>query len=107
MMAEQGAQSGRCQRLSTMAAFEADEQSRPVGERSFQPQIIFQDVDNFLGQRQEALLVSLTADAHLGRGPLEILELESEDFTGPQAIEQHQTRYGQVAKGTKAAPECG
>src|SRR5436190_11870326 len=38
---------------------------------------------------------------------LEILELNGEHFTGPQAIEQHPTRYGQVAKGTKAAPEGG
>ena len=107
MMAEQGAESGRGHGLSTMAAFEADEQRKRVSVRPLQPQIILQDVDDWLGQRQESLLVSLTEDAHLCRGQLEILELNGEHFTGPQAIEQHQTRYGQVAKGTKAAPEGG
>ena len=46
-------------------------------------------------------------DAHLCRGQLEIVELNGEHFTGPQTVEQHQTRYSQVAKGMKAAPECG
>src|SRR5204863_203401 len=83
----QEAASGRGHGLSTMAAFEADEQRKRVSVRPFQPQIILQDVDDWLGQRQESLLVSLTEDAHLCRGQLEILELNGEHFTGPQAIE--------------------
>jgi hypothetical protein len=87
MMAEQRTESGRGHGLSAMAAFQADQQRTRVGERPFQPQIVFQDVDDFLGQGQDALLVSLTEDPHLRVGQFEILELEGEDFTGPEAIE--------------------
>src|SRR5256885_10071771 len=105
MMAEQGAESGRGHGLSTMAAFEADEQRKRVSVRPFQPQIILQDVDDWLGQRQESLLVSLTEDAHLCRGQLGILELKGQHFKRPPAIGQNPTPYRQDAKGTKATSE--
>jgi hypothetical protein len=60
-----------------------------------------------LRQRQDALLVSFAEYAHLGLRQLQVRELQSQDFTGTQAIEQHQAHHGEVAEGTKAAPEPG
>ena len=107
MMAEQRAETGGSQRPAALAAFEGNEQSRGVGERSFETEIWIEDLDEFRRQWQNALLVCFAEDAQLGVGQLEILQLESEDFAGAQAIEQHQTDHGKIAKGAKAAPERG
>jgi hypothetical protein len=42
------------------------------------------------GQRQNTLLVTFAENPHLGVGQLEILELESQDLTGTQTVQQHQ-----------------
>ena len=105
MVTEQRAQSGWGEGQSAMAAFQTDEQRRGVGQRPFQMQILFQHGADFFGQRQDALLVSFAQHAHLRVGQLQVGELESEDFTGAQAIEQHQAHQGEIAEGTKAVPE--
>ena len=105
MMAKQRAESGRSHSPPALAALEGNEQERGVGKRPFQPQILFQNPDHFLGQRQKAFLVAFPEDSHLGIGQLEIVELKSQDFARAHPIEQHQTHQGQIAEGAKAAPE--
>ena len=107
MMPEQRAESGGSQGPPALAAFEGNEQSRRVGERPFQTQILVEDLDDFRGQWQNALLVSLAENPHLRIGQLEILKLESQNFAGAEAIQQHQADQGEIAKGAKAAPELG
>ena len=93
--------------MSTLAAFQGNEQERGVGERAFEPQIFVEDLENFRRQGHDALLVSFAKNPHLRIGQLEILQLESQHFTGAQAIEQHQAYQGEIAKGAKAVPESG
>ena len=106
-MAEQRAESRGAHRPSAAAAFQANEQRGRVRQRSFQAQIFFEDLEDFLGQGQEAVLVSFAEHPQLRLSQAEIPQLESQDFAGAQAIEQHQAHQGQVAKGAKAAPELG
>jgi hypothetical protein len=68
-------------------------------------QIILEDLEDFVGQRQDPFLGSLAEDAQLGIGQLQIFELEGQDFAGTQAVEQHQACQGEIAKGAKAAPK--
>src|SRR5215472_12483338 len=104
-MAKQGAQSGGGHGVSTMAAFERNKQSVRVGQRSFQMQVVFEDLESVAGQRQEALLTSLAEDVETSFGEGQVQQLELEDFAGAQAIEQHQGHDGQVAEGAEAFPE--
>src|SRR5260370_42606019 len=60
MMAEQRAEPNGRHGPTPAAAFQGNEQGGGVGERSFQAQIFFQDLDNFLRQRQDALRVSFS-----------------------------------------------
>ncbi len=94
MMAEQRAEPNGRHGPTPAAAFQGNEQGGGVGERSFQAQIFFQDLDNFLRQRQDALLVSFAEHPHLRFGQLEILELQSQNFTGAQSVQQHQADQG-------------
>ncbi|MEK7995922.1 MAG: hypothetical protein AAB403_19150 [Planctomycetota bacterium] len=41
----------------------------------------------------------------MGIGQLQIFELEREDLTGTQAVQQHQAYHGKIAKSPKAGPE--
>ncbi len=107
MVTEESAQSGGGQGQSAMAAFQTDEQRGGVGGRPFQIQVFFQHAADFLWQRQDALLVSFAAHTDLQVGQLQVGELEGQDFTGAQAIQQHQADQGEIAEGTKAAPELG
>ena len=100
MMAEQGAKSGGSHGPSTLAAFQRNEEKGGVGERPFQAQIFFEDLDDFRRQRQNAFLVAFAEDSHLRLG-----ELERQHFARAQTIEQHQADQGEIAKGAKATPE--
>jgi hypothetical protein len=71
--------------------FPGNEQGGRVGEGSFQTQIFFEDVDNFLRQGQDALLVSFAEHPQLCLGQAEILQLESQDFAGSAS---HQATSG-------------
>src|SRR5450631_1855063 len=105
MMAEQRTESGGGQGLSALPAFQADEHERGVGERPFQTQIGGERVDQFLRERQEALLVALAKDSYLRTGQLNIFQLESTNFNRTQTVKQHQTHHRQIAKGVEASPE--
>jgi hypothetical protein len=43
----------------------------------------------------------------LGLGQEEIFELQLQDFTRTEAVEEHEGEEGEIAKGAKAAPELG
>ena len=107
MVAEEGAQSGGCHGPSPPTAFQGDEQGRGVGERPFQPQIFFKDLDHFRRQRQNAFLVPFAEDSHVCFGELQILDLKSQHLARAQTVQQHQAHQGEIAKGAKAAPELG
>jgi len=107
MVAKQRAESGGGHGAPTLAAFQGDEQGRGVGERPFQPQIFFEDLDNFRRQRQNAFFVSFAEDSHLCFGQLQILDLKSQHLARAQTVQQHQAHQGEIAKGAKAAPEPG
>jgi hypothetical protein len=105
MVTEQRAESGGGQGQPARAAFQGDEQRGRMGERPFQAQILFQDIDHFLGQRQEARLVPFAQHTHLRIRQLQVGELQREHFTGTQTILQHQPHQGEVAEGAKGAPD--
>ena len=73
----------------------------------FQTQIFFEDLADFLRQGHDALLISFAENPQMRLGQAEILQPQSQDFAGAQAIEQHQAHQGQIAKGAKAVPELG
>src|SRR6185437_16292377 len=56
---------------------------------------------------QQAMLGSFAEDADLRIRQLETFQLEIEDLTGAEAIQQHQGNQSQIPKGAKAAPELG
>ena len=73
-----------------------------MGEGSFQVQIMVEGLDDFGGQGQDAGLASLAEDAQLGIGELQILELEGQDLTRTQAIQEHQAHQGEIAESAEA-----
>ena len=104
-MAEQRAESSRSHGPTPAAALQGNEPGGGVGEGPFQAQIFFEDLADFLGQGQEALLVSFAEHPQLRLGEAEILPPQRQDFAGAQAIEQHEAHQGEIAKGAKAVPE--
>ena len=107
MMAEQGTKPRCSQGLATLSAFERDEQGGRVGQRTFQAQIMSQDFEDLRGQRQEAFLVSFAVDAHLSVGELQVLQVQGQDLTRAQAVEEHQPDQCEIAVGAEALPELG
>ena len=107
MAAKKRAKPGRSHGLAPVSAFQADEQRRRVGQRPFQPQIVLQYIDDFMGQRQDTRFVPLAGDAHLRIGQLKIFELKRENLTRTQAVKLHQAHQRQIAKRVKAVPERG
>ena len=107
VMAEQRAEPGGGHGSPALAAFQGNEQGARVGAGPFQPQIFFEDFDDFRRHGQNALFISFAEDPHLGIGQLEILDLKSQRLAGAQTVEQHQTHQGEIAEGAKAAPELG
>ena len=87
--------------------FRGNEQRGRIGGWSFQPQIVFENLDDFRRQRQNAFLVPFAEDSHLCLGQLEIFELKGQHLAGTQTIEQHQADQGEIAKGARAVPEPG
>ena len=53
------------------------------------------------------MLGSLAEDADLRIRQLETFEVEIEDLTGAEAIQQHQGDQREIPKGAKAVPELG
>jgi hypothetical protein len=43
---------------------------------------VCENLQDFLGQGHEALLVSFAPDAHLGLGELQVFQLKSQDLAG-------------------------
>src|SRR6516164_7372303 len=86
VMAKQGAQSGGGHGVSTMAAFERNKQSRRVGQRSFQMQVVFENSESVGWQGHEAFLPSLAEDVETSFGKGQVLQLELEDFERAQAV---------------------
>jgi hypothetical protein len=107
MMAKQRAESGGSHGPPALAAFQGNGQRGRVGERLFQPQIFFEDFDDFRRQGQNAFLVSFAEDPHLRIRQLGILDLKSRHLARTQASEQHQAHQGEIAEGVQAAPELG
>ena len=66
-----------------------------------------QDLQGVGGQGHETLLMTLAENFKPSFGEREILQLELKHFAGAQAVEQHQSDDGQIAKGAKAFPETG
>ena len=91
--------------LSAVAAFERDEKIRRIEEGPFQAEIVLKNLDEFTGQRQDALLVPFARDAELRLCQLEIFEAEFQDFAGAQPVEQHHAYKGEVAERSETAPE--
>src|SRR5215831_10958441 len=63
------------------------------------------DFEDFRGQRHDALLVSLAEYTQLALNELQVFQLESQDLTGAQAVEEHQAHESQIAIGAEALPE--
>jgi len=76
-----------------------------VGERPFQAKITLEGFQNLAGQWQGTLFSTLAENAQQGIGQFQIFELERQDLTGTQAVQQHQTDHRKVAERAKAGPE--
>src|SRR5437016_3552535 len=63
MMAEQRAKPGHTHGPAALLAFQGNEQTRRVGQRTFQTQIASEDLEDFRGQRHEAVFVSFAMNA--------------------------------------------
>ena len=105
MMAEERAKPGCTHRLAALPAFQADEQSGRVGERTFQAQIVSENFEEIRRQRHDALLVPFAVDAQLAVGELQVFQLNHQDLTRAQTIEEHQAYESQIAIGAEASPE--
>jgi hypothetical protein len=105
MVTEQRAEPSWSHGLSATAPFQGNKQGGRISQRSFQPQIVLQDFDGFHWQWQNALLIALAQNAKFRLRQLEILELESQDFMGTQAIQEHQSDQREITEGTEALPE--
>ena len=105
MVPEQRTKPGRTHRLAALLAFQANEKGGCIGERTFQVQIAPENLQDFQGQRDKALLVSFAMDAHLAVGELQVFELQSQDLAGAQAIEEHQPDQCEITEGAEALPE--
>jgi hypothetical protein len=64
-------------------------------------------LNSFGGHGQQATLGAFPKDADLCVRELETFELELEDLTRAEAIQQHQGNESKISKGAKAAPELG
>jgi hypothetical protein len=107
MMPEQRAESRRCHGLTTALTFERNEKMRGVGERPFQAEITPEGFQNLAGQWQDTLFPALAQNVQKRIGRFQIFELEGQDLTGTQAIQQHQTDHSKIAERAKAGPELG
>ena len=76
MMAESGAEASCRHRLTTLAAFERNEQGGRVGQRTFQAQIESEDFPEIRGQGHDAFLVAFAVDAHLAVGELQVFQFQ-------------------------------
>src|SRR2546430_2758373 len=84
----------------SLATFEGDEQSGCVSQRTFQAQIVSEDIEDIGVQGHEALLVSFAVEAHLAVGELHILEFHGQDLAGAQADQEHESDQGQISVST-------
>jgi len=64
-------------------------------------------LNSFGGHGQQAMLGTFPEDADLCVRELKTFELEIEDLTRAEAIQQHQGNQSKISKGAKAAPELG
>jgi hypothetical protein len=58
---------------------------------------MIQELDGFGSQRHEAQFVAFATNAHLSLRQQQIVSIESQDFNGPQTLEEHHADDGQVA----------
>jgi len=107
VMAKQRAQPVCSHGAAALAALQRHEQRGQVGPRSFQAQIVLQDLEGFCRQGQDALFVAFAEDAEVCIRQAEIFELKVEHLAGTHAIQQHEGDDGKIAKGAKATPETG
>src|SRR5665811_828571 len=105
MMPEQRTESRGSHGLSAPPAFQTDEQRGGGRARPLQLKIGYQRVNQFLRQRQEALLVALAEDSHLRTAQLKVIQLKPEDFSRTQTIEQQETHQDKMANGVEAMRE--
>ena len=89
-----------------MRAFQTDEQRGTAGGWPFQEQVLLQCRDEFVGQWQQPGAAALAHHAQVRFGGLEVIELEAQDFTTAQTVEQHQAHDGEIAESVEAAPEA-
>src|SRR6516164_4686398 len=107
MVPEQRSKPDRTHRLAALPAFQANEKGARVGEWTFQEQVAPENLQDFRGQRDKTLLVPFAIDAHLAVGELWVFELQSQDLTGAQAVEEQQADEREIAVGAEALPELG
>ena len=107
MVAEQAAEPGSGHGASALGPFEGDEQIGRVGERTFQPDIVLENLDEFAGQGQDASLAAFTQGRDLGVSQVQIFQLQPQHFAGAQAIQQHEARQREVAEGAETGPKLG
>ena len=105
VMPEQRAEPSGSHGLTPLSAFQGDEQRGRVGQGPFQAQIVSEHLNDFRGQRHDALLVSFSVDPHLVLGELQVFQLKPQDLAGTQTVEEHQAHQAKIAKGAEASPE--
>jgi hypothetical protein len=66
---------------------------------------MIQKLDGFGSQRQQSGFAPLAVDADFRLGEQHIVAVESDHLAGTQALQQHQSDDGQVARGAEARPE--
>ena len=87
MMTEKRTQARGRHPCSSGAPLQGNEQGGTAAGRTFQAQVMIEQVQGFAGERQNANLFALAQDLNLGVRDVDVLAVERQDFAGPQAMQ--------------------
>src|SRR5450631_218454 len=68
---------------------------------------MFQKLGRLRREWQDPDLIALASHTYLELGQQNILAVQGEDFSGAEALQQHQANDGQITGGAEAGPKVG
>ena len=91
--------------MAAFPTFEAQENKGRVDARSFSLEIALQDLHCVMRQRQNPLFVPFPPDTELAFGKAQLFKVKPNNFTGAQAVKQHQGGDTEIPVGAEARPK--